>query len=376
MSDIIQSFKDFALSPGLHQALEQMGYKHPTPIQAQAIPAALSNRDVIGSAQTGTGKTAAFCIPIIAKLEKNNKKNALILVPTREIAAQITEVVGQLTKKLPEIKLALLMGGAPMPKQIRMIQNKPRIIVATPGRLVDHLKRGTVSLFGTDILVLDEADRMLDMGFAEQLAQILRFLPSQRQTLFFSATLPPDIQKLASKYLKDPVRVSVGPVSQPVKKIQQAMIQTTNVKKNEVLNNELNARAGSILIFARTKHRTDRLARQLTEDGHQVNRIHGGRTQNQRDSAISGFRGGKFRILVATDLAARGIDIPQIAHVINYDLPQCAEDYVHRIGRTARAGAEGEALSLVTPEERGRWKEIAHMLAKAGAQGHTQTAKR
>lgn len=360
----IQSFQELRLSPELQHALDQMGYKTPTPIQAQAIPVALLNRDLLASAQTGTGKTAAFCIPIIFKLEKNPKKAALILVPTREIATQITGVLNKLTKNLKDLKLALLMGGAPMGKQIRELSQKPRIIIATPGRLVDHLKRGTVSLFGTDILVLDEADRMLDMGFAAQLSQILRFLPSQRQTLFFSATLPNDIQKLASKYLKDPVRISVGPTSQPVKAIQQSVIQVANAQKNNILFDELNARTGSVLIFARTKHRTDRLARQLVDCGYDVNRIHGGRTQNQRNSAIAGFRDGKFRILVATDLAARGIDIPQIAHVINYDLPQCPEDYVHRIGRTARAGASGNALSLVSPEEKGQWKEITRLLGR------------
>jgi ATP-dependent RNA helicase DeaD len=362
---MMQSFKEFPLSAGLHKALEQMGYKIPTPIQAQAITPAMTNRDLIACAQTGTGKTAAFCIPIIAKLETHPKKSALILVPTREIASQISGVMAQLTKNAHDLKPILLMGGMPMPTQIRNLSKKPRIIIATPGRLCDHLRRGTVSLFRTDILVLDEADRMLDMGFAAQLNEILRFLPGQRQTMLFSATVPPDIRKLASKYLKDPVQISVGAVSQPVKKINQSMINTTSAKKNEVLLSELSSRLGSILIFARTKHRTDRLARQLTNSGHQVNRIHGGRTQGQRNSALDGFKDGKFRILVATDLAARGIDVPMIAHVINYDLPQCAEDYIHRIGRTARAGAKGEALSLVTPEEKGQWKEISRLLNTA-----------
>ncbi len=360
----LESFDSFPLSPGLRKSLEQMGYTQPTAIQMQAIPAALTNRDLIASAQTGTGKTAAFCIPIIAKLEKNAKKNALILVPTREIATQITEVLNQLTKSVAQMSTVLLMGGMPMGPQIKGIQKKPRIIIATPGRLVDHLKRGTVSLFGTDILVLDEADRMLDMGFAPQLNEILRFLPGQRQTFFFSATYPNNIQKLASRYLKDPVRLAVGAVSQPVKEIKQSMIQMLATKKNEILADELNAREGSVLIFARTKHRADKLTRQIELMGHPANRIHGGRSQNQRISALNGFRVGKFRILVATDLAARGIDIPSIAHVINYDLPQCAEDYVHRIGRTARAGAKGEAISFVTPEERGQWKEISTLLAK------------
>ncbi len=359
---MIKSFTEIhGISPQLHKALEKMGFKTPTEIQAQAIPVALANRDLIGSAQTGTGKTAAFCIPMIAKLEKRPNKSALVLVPTREIAAQIIEVLNKLTHDMSH---ALVIGGAAMGPQIKALSKKPRIIVATPGRMVDHLKRGSISLFGVDMLVLDEADRMLDMGFAAQLKEILRFLPAHRQTLFFSATFPPDIQKLATKYLKDPVRISVGPVSQPVEVIQQAMIQTSNADKNQILITELGSRIGSVLIFTRTKHRADRLARQLTESGIDVNRIHGGRTQSQRVSVIDGFRKGKFRILVATDLAARGIDVPHIAHVINYDLPVSPDDYVHRIGRTARAGANGKALSLVSPEERGKWKEISSLLAK------------
>lgn len=362
------SFNKFPLSPGLQKSLLQMGYHKPTPIQQKAIPLATSNRDMIASAQTGTGKTAAFCIPLISKLEKSPKKSALILVPTREIAAQIKEVLLQLTKNTKGISITLLMGGTPMPPQVRQLAKKPKIIIATPGRLCDHLRRGSVSLFRTDMLVLDEADRMLDMGFAAQLNEICRFLPANRQTFLFSATLPNNINKLAKKYLKDPVRISVGPTSKPVEKIKQTIIQTKNNDKRAVLDHALNTRSGSILIFARTKYRTDRLTRQLIENGHKVSRLHGGRTQNQRNNAIAGFKAGKFRILVATDVAARGIDIPDIAHVINYDLPQCPEDYIHRIGRTGRAGASGGALSLVTPEEKGQWKDISKLLAKKGAQ--------
>jgi superfamily II DNA/RNA helicase len=359
MQKIIESFRELSLPEGLQKAIEKMNFKVPTPIQAEAIPIGLMNRDLIASAQTGTGKTAAFCIPIVAKLEKNTGKSALILVPTREIATQIGRVLDDLTRFLPKLLTTTLVGGMPMPAQIRSLAKKPRIIIATPGRLCDHLRRGSISLFRTEILVLDEADRMLDMGFSAQLNEVLRFLPSQRQTLLFSATLPMDIQKLASKYQKDPVHISVGPTSTPVEEIKQSVIQTTQALKNSVLISELQARVGSVLIFTRTKSRTDRLAKHLTTVGLQVNRIHGGRSQNQRNSAIDGFRQGKFRILVATDIAARGIDIPHIAHVINYDLPKCTDDYVHRIGRTARAGAIGCALSLVAPEERGQWKDIS-----------------
>jgi superfamily II DNA/RNA helicase len=344
-----------------------MNFEKPTPIQAQAIPIAFSQRDLIGCAQTGTGKTAAFCIPTITRLLKLPNKTALILVPTRELGTQIVEVLKKLTQYSPEIRSALLIGGMPMQSQVRAIQGKPRVIVATPGRLVDHLKRGTISLFTTEVLVLDEADRMLDMGFAPQLNEILRFLPKVRQTLFFSATLPADIEKLSSKYLRDPVRVTVGAISQPVQKIQQSIVETNTAKKNDSLMDELNLRKGSVLVFARTKARTDRVAKYLEQYGHPVTRLHGGRTQGQRNSAVSGFRSGRFRILVATDIAARGIDISHIAHVINYDLPQAPEDYVHRIGRTGRAGAEGQAVSLLTPEDKGQWREISRLLMRVGS---------
>jgi superfamily II DNA/RNA helicase len=361
------TFKELNLPEPLERALAAMKYQTPTPIQAQAIPVALTQQDLIGCAQTGTGKTAAFCIPMISSLLSAPKKNALILVPTRELAVQIEEVLGNLTQYLPELKPALLIGGMGMKPQIKQLLRKPRVIVATPGRLVDHLRRGNTSLAASEILVLDEADRMLDMGFAPQLSAILRFLPKNRQTLLFSATLPPDIQKLAGQYLKNPTRVTVGAVSQPARKIQQTVVQTTPHGKNATLVDELSSRKGSVLIFARTKKRTDRLARFLSESGYQAGRIHGDRSQKQRTDAIDGFRDGHFRILVATDIAARGIDISHIAHVINYDLPMVPEDYIHRIGRTARAGAEGEALSLLTSEDRLLWKEIEKLLSHANS---------
>jgi ATP-dependent RNA helicase DeaD len=360
----MQSFKDLSLPESLNRALAAMNYQTPTPIQAQAVPVALTNRDLIGCAQTGTGKTAAFSIPMIVHLLKAPRKNALILVPTRELAQQIDEVIKELTKFCPEVKRAVLIGGAAMNPQIKALWNKPRIVVATPGRLMDHVRRGSLSLMNSEILVLDEADRMLDMGFAPQLNEILRYVPKHRQTMLFSATLPAEIQKLAMKYLKDPVKVAVGPISQAAPKIVQSMVQTTIGAKNGLLMDELNTRVGSVIIFARTKRRTDKLARFLTDAGYKAGRIHGDRTQKQRTDAIDSFRKGKFRILVATDIAARGIDVPHIAHVINYDLPMVPEDYIHRIGRTARAGAEGQALSLVTPEEKSLWKDIARFVAR------------
>ncbi len=361
----MQHFNELQLPDPLRKAIAMMNYQIPTPIQAQAIPAILTHRDVIGCAQTGTGKTASFCIPMIARLMRLPQKIALILVPTRELGSQILEVVQQLTAFSPELTGNLLIGGVSMQNQLRAIKKRPQILIATPGRLVDHLKRGTVSLSATEILVLDEADRMLDMGFAPQLNEILRFIPKTRQTLFFSATLPSDIEKLSSRFLKEPIRITVGAVSQPVTLIQQSVVETTVAKKNDTLMDQLNSRQGSVLVFARTKSRTDRVTRYLESYGHLVTRLHGGRSQGQRNLAVAGFKEGRFRILVATDIAARGIDISLIAHVINYDLPQAPEDYIHRIGRTARAGATGEAVSLLTPEDKLQWREISKLLSKS-----------
>lgn len=355
-------FADLNLPQPLMKALASMGFEHPTPIQIEAIPVALTHRDVIGCAQTGTGKTAAFSIPIISTLLQQTEKTALILVPTRELAIQVCEVVKNLTAFTPSIQATHLIGGAPMKKQIRALSRKPRMIIATPGRLVDHLRQGTVSLSNVGILVLDEADRMLDMGFAPQLGTILGYLPKMRQTLLFSATVPPDILNLARKFLNDPVKVQVSQPSQTVPQIKQKSREVRHEEKNDVLLDELNARSGTVLIFARTQARTDRLARYLEEYGVGVARIHGGRTQGQRNRALQGFKDGSFRVLVATDIAARGIDVDHVAHVINYDLPMVPEDYVHRIGRTGRAGRSGEALSLISPDDRSNWNAIDRLL--------------
>ncbi len=364
-------FDKFSLSPKLKQALRRLSFNNPTDIQSQAIPFALTQRDIIASAQTGTGKTAAFSIPMITKLEQNPKLSALILVPTREIAAQIANVLKDLTFALPELRSALLIGGAAMQNQLRTLSKHPRILIATPGRLMDHLRRGSVKLNNTGILVLDEADRMLDMGFAPQLNEILKHVPKERQTLLFSATLPNDIENLARKYLQNPHRITVGQASQAAPKIEQTVVHASHSEKNNVLLDELNQRTGSILIFTRTKRRTDKLSDLLLEYGHETGRIHGDRSQAQRNSALNNFRAGKIRILVATDVAARGIDVPHIAHVINYDLPQTPDDYIHRIGRTARAGAKGEALSILTPEDNSLWRQISRMLSRSGSQAPT-----
>jgi superfamily II DNA/RNA helicase len=368
----VHTFQEMNLPRQLERALESMNFVSPTPIQSQAIPVAMAQHDLIGCAQTGTGKTGAFGVPLVTRLLQQPQETALILAPTRELAVQIVEFLIRLTQYAPELNHALLIGGTSMSTQLRALQRRPRIIVATPGRLVDHLQRRAISLQNTGMLVLDEADRMLDMGFAPQLNEILRHLPTQRQTMLFSATLPENIMGLANRYLKNPVRVSVGAVEKPAQKIHHSVVQTTPEAKNDVLLDELNTREGSIIIFTRTKHRTDRVAKFLSKFGHAVARIHGDRTQSQRDAAIKGFRGGAFRILVATDIAARGLDIPHIAHVINYDLPQSPEDYVHRIGRTARAGAEGEAICLLVPEDQGQWRRIARLYMKDDASAHAK----
>jgi ATP-dependent RNA helicase DeaD len=360
-------FNDPFLPLAIKQALQVMKFEQPTPIQEQAIPVAVKGHDLIGLAQTGTGKTAAYCIPTLVQLLATPQQTALILAPTRELALQIDQVWKNLTQFSREIRSAVIVGGVAMQPQLRALNQRPRLLIATPGRLIDHLNRRSVVLSQTGILVLDEADRMLDMGFAPQLAQIFRFVPQSRQTLLFSATWNATMDGLSRRYLRSPIRVNVVPSSQAAPMISQSMVSTTNQRKNEVLLDELNQRQGSILVFARTKNRTDRVATYLASYGMDVHRIHGGRTQGQRNSALSAFRSGKTRVLVATDIAARGIDVSGIAHVINYDLPQVAEDYIHRIGRTGRAGAHGCAVSLVTPEDRLQWKQIQGLLNTPGS---------
>lgn len=357
----MNTFNELQIHPYILKSLDNMKFIKPTPIQVKAIPLALKQQDLVGVAQTGTGKTAAFSIPILEKLLADEQAKALILAPTRELAVQITHFLRDLIGKMP-IQVTLLIGGVPLKRQAKLLKKHPRIIVATPGRLLDHLKSRKVNLDQCKILVLDEADRMLDMGFSPQLRDIRRFLPRHRQTMLFTATKTQDMAKLANEYVHKPVEVSVGENMKPVKKIVQSVIETPQYLKQQVLLEQLQKRDGSILIFLRTKHRTDKLAKFLRNNKFKVARIHGDRTQGQRESAIEGFRSGEYRILVATDIAARGLDINNIAHVINYDLPQQPEDYVHRIGRTARNGAGGESLCLVTPEDKKTWKSIEKLI--------------
>eukprot|EP01059_Diplonema_ambulator_P003726 TRINITY_DN13435_c0_g1_i2.p1 TRINITY_DN13435_c0_g1~~TRINITY_DN13435_c0_g1_i2.p1 ORF type:complete len:428 (+),score=-43.48 TRINITY_DN13435_c0_g1_i2:93-1286(+) len=342
--------------------LENMQFTEPTPIQAQAIPVALSGKDILGSAQTGTGKTAAFGIPLVAKLLSKPQSTALVMTPTRELATQVMTQLQTMLGKPSKIKTALLIGGDSMTKQLMQLRNKPRLIVGTPGRINDHLDRGSLLLEKADFLVLDETDRMLDMGFSCQIETIVAEMAEARQTLLFSATLPKNIIHIAKKYLTDPTQISVNSTTVPAEHIQQETLWVSELDKYPTLLSQLDAREGTIIIFVKTKHGTEKIATKLVKAGYNAGAIHGDLRQSKRDRIMMDFRKMKYRILVATDVAARGLDVPHIEHVINYDLPQCAEDYIHRIGRTARAGAEGEALSFVTPADKSKWHAIECLL--------------
>lgn len=343
-----QTFRELNLPEALSHALSRMQFNTPTEVQAASIPAALEGRDILGTAQTGTGKTGAFGIPILSALSANPKKQALILAPTRELAAQIHQVLGQMSIG-SRLTGALVVGGESFGRQRDILQRGAHYIVATPGRFNDHLQERTMPLNRICFLVLDEVDRMLDMGFAPQIKQILRYLPPVRQTLLFSATLPREVKSLAESYLKDPIRIEIGHKVLPKAQITEETIQTTHQGKNVAVLKELKVRQGKILIFARTQSRTEALARMLYNEGYRVVALHGGRSQGQRKQALSRFKSGTHNIMVATDLAGRGIDVEDIEHVINYDTPQTREDYIHRIGRTARNGKTGRALNFMVP---------------------------
>lgn len=358
----MNNFEVLGLPETMLPALEAINFTIPTPIQAQAIPVAMEGHDILGSAQTGTGKTGAFTLPMIAHLLSCPASSALILLPTRELARQVLDAADKMLGNRQKILSALLIGGDSMIKQLQQLKKKPRIIVGTPGRINDHLRQGTLKLNETDFLVLDETDRMLDMGFGAQLEQIAKYLPAARQTLMFSATLPANIISLSRKYLNNPVRIAVGATTALAANIRQELIKTTDTAKYGELINQLQNRKGSVLVFVKTKYGAERLAQKLAKENQAADAIHGDLRQSRREKVITGFRQRKFRVLVATDIAARGLDIPHIESVINYDLPQCPEDYIHRIGRTARAGASGTAVNLLTPKDASRWKEIHKLL--------------
>lgn len=356
------NFESFGLSAALNASLARMHYTAPTPIQAQAIPLALSGRDILGSAQTGTGKTGAFSIPLVEMVLQNPRGCALVLTPTRELAKQVMDVIHQLLGKESKIKTAFIIGGDAYAKQVAQIKARPRIIVGTPGRINDHLGTFPQLLADTQFLVLDETDRMLDMGFGVQLDAIAKFLPEKRQTLMFSATLPKGIEALSAKYLVNPERVSAGEVNVIAKNIKQEVMRIEQPQKYPELVSQLHEREGSVIIFVKTKHGADRIATNLSRDGFEAEALHGDLKQRQRDRVMREYRNQKFRILVATDIAARGLDVPHIEHVINFDLPQVAEDYIHRMGRTARAGATGSALCFIASQDGRKWHAIERLI--------------
>ncbi len=355
-----ENFEIFKLCEKVYTAVGKMGYTTPTPIQRKAIPVALKGQDILACAGTGTGKTAAFGIPIAHRLIESEDQSAMIIAPTRELATQICKELERITQcsQRKNLKPVLLIGGNPMDKQLRALKAHPRIWVGTPGRILDHLDRQRSQGRYFQTLVLDEADRMLDMGFHPQLKKIIKHLPPQRQTLLFSATLPKEILNLAKRYQKNPYSIDLSAEAPTLTKVSQMIVEVTRKSKDNQLLDQLIDRKGSIIIFVGTRRQSNRVASSLKEYGHKVSLIHGERSQAQRNRAMLNFRDGRSRILVATDVAARGIDVPQVAHVINYDLPQCPEDYIHRIGRTARAGAQGSALCLFTPSDRQMWQRI------------------
>jgi ATP-dependent RNA helicase DeaD len=354
----MQSFAEMGLAPNVTHSLTQLKFEIPTPIQSKAIPVALQGRDILGSAQTGTGKTLAFTVPMIESLLKNPESTALIIVPTRELAQQVVSSVRDILSKGIAIRTALLIGGESITRQYRQLKDKPRIIVGTPGRIIDHLKQKTVHFNNAQFVALDEMDRMFDMGFSIQIAEIMKRVPQNRQTLMFSATLAPNIEKIAGEYLNNPERISVGSLTSPIAKIKQDILKVADKDKYEELLTQLNQREGSIIVFVKTKFGAEKLADKLIKESHKASAIHGDLRQHKREKVINSFRNGRERIMVATDVAARGLDIPHIQHVINYDLPQCPEDYIHRIGRTGRAGAEGQAICFVSPQESKLWRAI------------------
>lgn len=360
------SFNALGLSEAMLHDITKAGFSEPTPIQAQAIPPGLAGRDVLGCAQTGTGKTAAFVIPMVERLAAGPKGHprALVLAPTRELAIQIQETIDKLGRSR-RIFATTVVGGADMNAQMRGLRQRPDIIVATPGRLLDHMWNGTINLIHMKVLVLDEADRMLDMGFAPQINQILEALPEERQTLLFSATMPTNVADLVRASVKDPVRITIGKSSTPADRAEQALHHTTREDKPKLLLSLLDADRDSVLVFTRTKHGADRLGRALGSAGHKVATIHGDRSLSQRRAALEGFRRGTFRVLVATDIAARGIDVANIGHVVNYDLPNTPEDYIHRIGRTARVKASGRATSFITSEDHLQLRAIEKLMGQA-----------
>ena len=359
-------FNELGLSAELLRAVDEKGYQEATPIQQQAIPLILEGRDVLAAAQTGTGKTAGFTLPLLQKLQQSDKNRrsirALVLTPTRELAAQVAESVRDYSAHLP-FKTAVIFGGVKINAQITKLRNGVDVVVATPGRLLDHMQQKTIDLSKVEFLVLDEADRMLDMGFIRDIRKVIKVLPKERQNLLFSATFSNDIRRLAKDLLDAPVEIQVAPRNKPADLVKQVVHPVDKRRKRQLLSERIGKENWrQVLVFTRTKRGANRLAEQLAGDGIESAAIHGNKSQGARTRALADFKANKIRVLVATDIAARGLDIDKLPHVVNYELPFVAEDYVHRIGRTARAGQKGHAVSLVCVDELNLLKDIENLL--------------
>lgn len=365
------TFKDFALPEALQHKLDALGFDTPTPVQERAIPAALEHRDILGSAQTGTGKTAAFSIPLLTKIMNHADVYGIIVTPTRELALQVDEQIRAFLSAKSKIRSVVLIGGASIERQVQALSKRPKIIVGTPGRIIDHLERKSLDLSGFNYVVLDETDRMLDMGFSAPIAEIFSRVTKERQTLLFSATLPKNIQKISAQYLQNPVRIEMGQVNSVGDNIVQSTQFVSKDGKFEMLVDALREHDQSAIVFMNSKFATEKMAKRLKSAGITAEAIHGDLRQSKRERVISNLRDNKFRVLVATDVAARGIDVPHIHQVINFDLPRQTEDYIHRIGRTGRNGAQGIALNLATRDDMEKLNEIERLInPKAAKSAH------
>ena len=359
-------FNSLGLSPQIQSALASLKFSQATPIQAKSIPIALTGVDLIGLAQTGTGKTLAFGLPVIERLLSNSSQRALIIVPTRELALQVQESLNNVIRRLnTNLRSIVLIGGMPIYRQIKDLKSRPQLIVATPGRLRDHLEQKNIDLAAVSILVLDEADRMLDMGFAPQIKYICDRVPESRQTMLFSATMAPEVAELARSFQNNPTRVEIASTDRSASLIKQELCYVEHHGKTDLLIKLLNQHAGTVLVFSRTKHGARKLSDKVNDQGHRSIDIHSNKSLSQRRQALEGFKTGRYRVLVATDVASRGIDVHNIELVINYDLPDATEDYIHRIGRTGRAGQDGHAISFATPDQKRDVSNIERLVGRA-----------
>ncbi len=354
------NFHQLGLDAPILRILDQLKFHIPTPIQVKAIPDGLRGEDIIGVAQTGTGKTLAFSLPVIQRLIRHGGRG-LILLPTRELAIQVQETLHKIAHSFG-LRTAIVIGGAPMGRQKKELRRDPHIIIGTPGRIINHIEEKTVKLDRVSILVLDEADRMLDMGFAFQINKILKIVPKERQTMLFSATMPTSIVKIATQYMKRPTHIEVARQGTTAEKVRQEIYIVTKNQKKRLLNILLDLHKGKVIVFSRTKHGAKKICKDLNTGGYTAAEIHSNRSLTQRKLALEGFKKGRYRVLVATDIAARGIDVDDIPLVINYDVPEFAEDYVHRIGRTGRAGKEGRATTFVMPSQHDKLRKIERLI--------------